>query len=95
MELEVDRRKNKRVKTKKLFFKLKGKDIHGNEIEKLVPAADISKVGASFETDLDFEIGSEIYLSIPLPSKVIRIEKNPVSGKTKYAVLFETYEVEE
>ncbi len=92
MDLEIDRRKNKRVKTRELLFKLKGKDVHGNEIEKLVTAIDISKVGASFETDLDFEIGSEIYLAIPLPSKVIRIEKNPVTGKKKYAVVFRKYE---
>ena len=87
----MDQRKHKRVKAE-IFVKLKGKDIHGEDFEEVVRTTDLSKTGASFSTTRDLQVGDEVFLSIPLPSKIVRIDKFTGSEEKKYGVIFKQFE---
>ena len=87
----MDQRKHKRIKAG-IFLKVKGKDLRGEEFEEIVKTTDLSKTGASFTTKRDLQIGEEVYLSIPLPSKVVRIDKFTDSKEKKYGVIFKQFE---
>ncbi len=92
--MENNQRRSKRVRTN-FYMKLKGVDVHGRYFEEVVQTANISKTGALFVTERDLEVGTNVFLSIPLPSTVVRIEKFENSREKKYAVYFKPYQLEE
>ena len=87
----MEQRKHKSIKAE-IFVKLKGKDIHGEEFEEIVKTTDLSKSGASFTTTRDLQVGTEVYLSIPLPSKIVRIDKFTDSEEKKYGIIFRQFD---
>ena len=89
--MEKDLRHNKRVKTS-FYIKIRGTDAKGEEFEGVVKATDFSKSGAAFFLERDVTIGSKLYVSIPLPSVVVRIENFENSDEKKYGVVFRPYE---
>lgn len=92
--MDNNQRRSKRVRTS-FYMKLKGVDVHGKYFEEVVRTANISKNGALFLTERDLEVGANVFLSIPLPSTVVRIEKFENSHEKKYAVYFKPYQPEE
>ncbi|HOB51662.1 MAG TPA: PilZ domain-containing protein [Acidobacteriota bacterium] len=92
--MENNQRRSKRVRTN-FYMKLKGVDVHGKYFEEVVQTANLSKTGALFVTERDLEVGTNVFLSIPLPSTVVRIEKFENSREKKYAVYFKPYHPEE
>lgn len=85
-----EQRHNRRVKAH-FYMRLKGTDVHGQEFEEVVPTIDISKSGACFITERDLPVGSDVYLAIPLPSKIVRIDKFENSAEKKYGVFFRPF----
>ena len=75
-------------------MRLRGKDVHGREFEEVVRTADISKSGACFVTERDLPVGAEVFLAIPLPATVVRIDKFENSTEKKYGVFFRPYQPE-
>jgi hypothetical protein len=72
-------------------MRLRGKDVHGQDFEEIVKTVDISKSGACFITDKDLPVGSEVFLAIPLPATIVRIDKFEQSTEKKYGVFFRQY----
>lgn len=88
--MENNTRRNRRVRVK-FHMRLRGKDVHGQEFEEIVKTVDISKSGACFITEKDLPVGSEVFLAIPLPATVVRIDKFEKSTEKKYGVFFRQY----
>ena len=86
-------RRNRRVRVN-FHMRLRGKDVHGKDFEEVVKTVDISKTGACFITDKDLPVGAEVFLAIPLPATVVRIDKYEKSADKKYGVFFRPYHPE-
>ncbi len=91
MGSEPNTRLWKRVKTS-FYMKLRGEDAAGKDFEEVVKTVDISKAGACFISDRNLPIGSKVYLSIPLPATIVRIDKYENSNEHKYGVIFRPYD---
>jgi len=91
--VEKNNRHCKRVRTS-FHMKLRGTDVQGEEFEQVVMTVDISKAGACFVSEKDLAVGSEVFLSIPLPATVVRIDKFEKSAEKRYGVFFKPYHPE-
>lgn len=92
--MDNNNRHHKRVRTS-FHMKLRGVDVRGQEFEQVVVTVDISKAGACFVSDKDLSVGSEVFLAIPLPATVVRIDKFENSPEKRYGVFFKPYRPDE